>query len=367
MIQIKKLSVLFLTLIFLFPGCAYHHGIARLPKEPLYDQAIMFGNIQYLPLLKFCSYYDLDWDWDLVAQKIKIHKDGNALILRPNSGLALLNDKTIKLEYPIEYRNGSAYISAESAAFISGVFKAAKQLLPAIKRYGIRTVVIDPGHGGKDPGAVSRYGTREKDIVLDVSKRLKRYLEESGVKVIMTRGKDVFIPLYKRAEIANKINADLFISVHANAARYSRTKGFEVFYLSEATDDKARALAAAENASLEFEEGELAGGKNFSTKTTLWDLQLKESRRESKVLAYYICNMTSDNMSMSKRGVKGANFAVLKKAVMPAVLIEVGFLTNRREESKLKKRPFREKIARSVSSSILAYKEEYERTNGFSK
>ncbi|MCQ9207522.1 MAG: N-acetylmuramoyl-L-alanine amidase [Omnitrophica bacterium] len=368
MVQIRRYITLFLVAAFLLSGCAYHADILKLPQEPLYNQTVMFNNVQYLPLLRFCSYYNLDWDWDLVSQKIKLEKGKDIVILRPNSRLALLNDKPIKLEHLVAYRDGAAYISAESAAFLAReVFAAEKRAVPVSKHYGIKTIVIDPGHGGKDFGAVGKYKTREKNIVLDVSKRLKKHLKRKNLNIILTREKDVFVSLKGRARLANSKGADLFISVHANASRFSRARGFEVFYLSEATDDKARAMAAAENESLKFENDEIAESEDLSTATTIWDLKLKDNRRESKGLAYYIYNITSDRMRMKKRGVKGANFAVLRGARMPAVLVELGFLTNSREASKLKKSYYREQIAEAISRSILAYKREYEKNNGFSR
>lgn len=366
----KKIIVLTLTIGLLFSGCTYHHEIVRLPEAPLYNQTVMFNNVQYLPLLKFCDYYDLDWNWDLVAQRIEVKRGDNLLVLRPDSDIALLNNKPLRLDYPIEYKNGAAYIPAKTAAFLTkDIFGLKEKPIPVKKWHEIRTIVIDPGHGGKDPGAISRYGTREKDIVLDVSKRLKKYLERSGLRVYLTRERDVFIPLNKRPAFANNKSADLFISVHANAFRRSRVRGFEVFHLSEATDDNARAAAAAENASLKFEEGTTTqkSGGSISRDPTLWDMTLTENRRQSKELAYYICNIAADKLSLKNRGVKGARFAVLKGAQMPAVLVEVGFLTNRREESKLKSSSFRERIASAISRSILGYKREYDRTNGFSQ
>lgn len=364
----KKLLALVCALL-LFAGCTYHAGFVKMPEGPLYSQAVVLNNVQYLPLLKFCDYYNLDYSWDLPAQRIELKKGGKAVVLRPDSSFALVDGEAITLNHPIEYRNGAAYIPARSAAFITQeIFGLEIPAVPAKEGYRIRTVVIDPGHGGKDPGAISRYGTKEKDIVLDVSKRLKKYLEKNGLTVYLTRDKDIFIPLYKRARIADSKNADFFISVHANAARHSRARGFEVYYLSEATDDNARAMEAAENASLKFEEKNANNGKNaLYQNPTACDLVLSENRRQSKALAYYICNMTSDSLGMKKRGVKGARFAVLKGAMVPAVLVEVGFLTNRREESKLKRASFREKIAGAISRSIAAYKREYEQTDGFSR
>jgi N-acetylmuramoyl-L-alanine amidase len=367
MIRIKRPALLLLAVSLLLFGCAYH-GIARLPEDPLYNQTVMFNNVRYLPLLRFCAYYDLEWDWDLVSQKIEIEKGANSLVLRPNSRLALLNDRAIRLDRRVEYKNGAAYISVKSASIIArDILKVERPAISPVAHYQIKTVVIDPGHGGKDPGAIGKYGTREKDIVLDVSRRLKRYLEKNGVTVILTRDKDKFISLGRRVSFANRRGADLFISVHANAHRYSGVKGFEVFYLSEATDDKARAMAAAENEAVKFEKGEIAAKNDFSTATTVWAMELKENRRESRQLGYYICNITSEEMGMKKLGVKGANFAVLRGTRMPAVVIEVGFLSNRREEAKLKKGNFRERIARAISRSVLAYKQEYEKTNGFSQ
>lgn len=368
MAEIRRYTALFLVAAFLLSGCAYHADILKLPEEPLYNQTVMFNNVQYLPLLRFCSYYNLDWDWDLVSQKIKLEKGEDTVILRPDSRLALLNDKPIKLEHLVAYKEGAAYISAESAAFLAKeIFAPEKRAVLVPKYYGIKTIVIDPGHGGKDFGAVGKYKIREKDIVLDVAKELKKHLKKSGLDIILTREKDVFVSLNDRAKFANDKGADLFISVHANASRYSRVGGLEVFYLSEATDDKARAMAAAENESLKFENGEVVKIEDLSTVTTVWDLRLKDNRRESKGLAYYICNTTSDRMSVKKRGVKGANFAVLRGARMPAVLVEVGFLTNTKEASKLKKSSYREQIAEAIAQSILAYRREYEENNGFSR
>ncbi len=365
--QFKKITLILLIAAFTLTGCAYHAEIIRTPNIPLYNQTVMFGNVQYIPLLRFCNYYSLDWDWDLVSQKINIKKGPKALTLRTNSRDAILNGKLVTLSYPIEYKNGAAYIPTKTATFLAEkIFELGAVPVAAKKIYEIRRVVIDPGHGGKDPGAIGKYGTREKDVVLDVSKRIKRDLERQGMTVFLTRDRDVFISLSKRSAFAKKKNADLFISVHANSARQSRAKGFEVFYLSEATDDNARALAAAENKALKFEEISPDDGGN-SNNPTLWDLVLSENRRQSKELAYYICNNTSDKLYMKKRGVKGAQFAVLKGANMPAVLIEVGFLSNRREESNLKTISFRKKLADAISSSIISYKRQYERTNGFSR
>ena len=364
----KTISLLIITAI-LFAGCAYYPEIVKAPDTALYNQTVIFNNAQYVPLLRFCNYYNLVWDWDLVSGRIEVKRGKNTLILRPDSTLALANGKAIEFDYPIEYKDGAAYVPVKTALYISEKVLGLKERpAPAVGRYTINTIVIDPGHGGrKDIGAKGKYGAKEKHIVLDISKRLKKYLEKNGLKVILTRSRDVAVPLYKRAAIANENNADFFISVHANGSRHRSASGFEVFYVSEATDDKARALAALENKSLNFENGEISKKRDSSTKTTVWELKLTEARRQSRELAYYICNIVSDELGMRNRGVKGARFVVLKGALMPAVLVEVGFLTNRREESKLKSSSFRDSVAQAIARSILAYKKEYERTDGFSR
>lgn len=367
--NISKTIVIILTAACTLFGCAYHAEIVTLPDSPLYNQTALFNNVRYVPVLRYCDYYNLDWKWDLVAQRIEINKGTTTVTLRPGSAVALVNGRAIELDYPVEYSEGAAYLPSQSAVFISEeIFGLKEKPAPIGRLHEIQTVVIDPGHGGKDPGAVNRYGIREKDIVLDISRRLGKHLASNGIRVLFTREKDTFIPLQKRAAFANEKKADLFISIHANASKYSRAKGFEVYYLSEATDDGARALAAAENASLDLEkEMTRQNAASPHSSQTVWDLILSEHRRESRELAYYMCNITSDSLGLKKRGVKSARFVVLKGAIMPAVLVEVGFLTNRREGSQLNKGQYREDIAKAIARSVLAYKKEYDRTNGFTQ
>ena len=366
----RKIFPFILLSFFVISGCAPTRRYIRPVESPVYNEAVMINNTEYLPLLRFSNYYELDWGWDLVAQRIKLEKGKKNVILRTGSSLALVNGAERDLGCPVEYINGTAYIPLTSASYLTEkVFRLEEKRAAPIGKHRIKIVVIDPGHGGKDPGAVSRYGTREKNIVLDVSKRLKKYLEASGLKVYLTRNRDVFISLRKRPAFAERKKADLFISVHANAASGRRgraARGFEVFYLSDATNDTARAHAAAENASLKYEEA-VTDNKGSHKDPTLCDLILSENRKESKDLAKYMASVTAEKLSMRKRGAKGARFAVLKGASMPAVLVEVGFLTNKSEESRLKQSSFREKIAKAIAQSILVYKNEYERKDGFSQ
>ena len=189
-------------------------------------------------------------------------------------------------------------------------------------------------------------------------------MEDSGIKVIMTRESDIFVSLPKRVQIANRSGADLFVSVHINASRTRELKGFECYYLSNAADDNARALEAAENTPLEIAE-EAVLGSSKSLKTTLWDMVLTENRSESANLASRLCSAVENSQTVENRGVKSAKFYVLKGVRMPSVLVEVAYLSNRSEEMKLKDNAFLDKVADVLAKGILAYKREYEKTEGY--
>ena len=179
----------------------------------------------------------------------------------------------------------------------------------------------------------------------------------------MTRYKDRFISLGGRSRVANKQGGDLFISVHANASRSRSVSGFEAYYLSEATDDHARAIAAAENASLPDEVGEAVP---THTEAIIWDLLYTEHRAESTELAREICRGLADRrLSSRNRGVKSARFAVLKGARMPAVLVEVGFVSHPGEESRLGSASYRQRLAEGIRNGILGFRDRLEKQYAF--
>ncbi|HEX68362.1 MAG TPA: N-acetylmuramoyl-L-alanine amidase [bacterium] len=214
----------------------------------------------------------------------------------------------------------------------------------------IRKVVIDPGHGGKDPGAIGWGGIKEKDIVLKVALYLRNFLAQEGLEVYLTRRSDVFVPLKKRVEFANKIGADLFISIHCNSSLSRRACGFETYYLSEALDDHARAVARVENSVVKLE--------NPVEKwklTILEDLSLLEFRKESILLAQLLQEKLDACLPTPNRGVKSALFYVLKGVHAPAVLVEIGFISNPWEARMLRKSYFQREIARCISEGIVKF------------
>lgn len=223
----------------------------------------------------------------------------------------------------------------------------------------VKLVVLDPGHGGKDPGAIGPGGVLEKDVVLEVAKKAKALIESrSKIQVKLTREEDVFVPLRQRAKFANSIGANVFISIHANAAKRSAW-GFETYFLSEkASDDEARSLALMENNALKLEnelENELPPGIGSDIEAILFDMVQMEHIKESEALAVIIQEQLSLILDSPDRGVKQAPFAVLMGAAMPAVLVELGFVSSRREVKLLTDAEVQGRIATAIADSVFHF------------
>jgi len=225
----------------------------------------------------------------------------------------------------------------------------------------LRLIVLDAGHGGHDPGATGPSGLTEKEVVLDVAKRVARLVEEDlGVKVALTRSTDVFVPLRDRTNFANKQRADLFVSVHANAHPRALSEGVETYFLSsEASDSDARQVAAAENGVVQL-ESPASRAKGDLLKSILWDLAQSEFQQESSFMAETVQDSMTRSLNLVNRGVKQAGFYVLGGAAMPAILIEIGFMTNPKEEKKLATPAHRESVARAIYAGLSEYKRRYD-------
>jgi N-acetylmuramoyl-L-alanine amidase len=234
-----------------------------------------------------------------------------------------------------------------------GAREGREQLTP------LKTIVLDAGHGGHDTGATGPTGLMEKDLVLDVTRRVAKLVAaQLGMKVLLTRDSDNFVTLRDRTSYANKQHADLFVSIHANAHREAAADGVETYFLSsEATDSAARQVAALENGVVQLEQPTGRGaGQVDIVKAILWDLAQSEFQVESSRLAEVVHDSMTQTLRISNRGVKQAGFYVLGGAAMPAVLLEIGFVTNPREERKLKDTKYRDEIARAIVSGLAEYK-----------
>jgi N-acetylmuramoyl-L-alanine amidase len=213
-------------------------------------------------------------------------------------------------------------------------------------------VVIDPGHGGHDTGTIGPTGLMEKDLVLDVAKRLGALIAQRlGSEVIYTRTDDTFVPLEERTRLANDKKADLFLSIHANSSRTSRIGGPETFYLNFTTSADALEVAARENATSTTSIHEL---QDLVQKITLNE-KVQESRELANIVQHALYNGLPRNRSLRNRGVKKAPFVVLIGAQMPSVLAEIAFVSNPKDEALLKRPDYRQKIAEALLKGVSQY------------
>ncbi|BBN59507.1 hypothetical protein HVMH_1101 [Hydrogenovibrio marinus] len=216
-------------------------------------------------------------------------------------------------------------------------------------------VAIDPGHGGKDTGAIGVHGIYEKNVVLAMAKKLKKYIDDQpGMHAVLTRDRDVFIPLAKRVRLAHKMNADIFISIHADSFPDRSARGGSVYVLSTrgASSVMARILAKSENASLNDIK---LKGRDSDVAFVLSDLSREANIRASRKLARTVLGSMGRSVKLHKHSVQAANFAVLKSIDMPSMLIETAFVSNPSEARKLTNNHFQDQMARSIAMGVTKF------------
>ena len=221
----------------------------------------------------------------------------------------------------------------------------------------LATIVIDPGHGGEDPGAVGRLGSREKDITLTIARRLKALVDtEPEMRALLTRDADYYLPLHLRVEKARRVKADLFVSIHADAFVRPHARGSSVFALSErrATSEAARWLAKREN------DADLIGGVNLDVKDrylaqTLLDLSQTATIDHSLKLGASVLGELGQVNTLHKAQVEQASFAVLRAPDVPSILVETAFISNPEEERRLNDEDYQERLARAILGGIKRY------------
>ncbi len=225
----------------------------------------------------------------------------------------------------------------------------------------VQTVFIDVGHGGRDPGAIG-HGIVERDIVLDTALRLGKILKANGLKVVYSRTADVSVPLSARPTQANKAVADLFVSIHINANEDKRVQGFETYYLNFAKNTQAAQTAALENATSDRKLGDM--------QSLLANVMLNVRTTESSDLAgdvqhYTMSQLKNSGFSTKNGGTRSAPFHVLIGTNMPAILVELGYCSNKQEASYLKQAKYRQSLAQGIAQGIVAYKKRFEKSVHF--
>ncbi len=229
------------------------------------------------------------------------------------------------------------------------------------ERWQLDTVVIDPGHGGKDPGAVA-HGLHEKDVVLDIAHKLGDYVENRlGVNVVYTRKDDRFIPLEERGHMANEAGAKLFISLHANAARAQAAHGSSTYFLGPSKTEAAEKVMERENSVIKYEDNTERYNDYDEQALVRQTLTQSAYMRQSEQLASLVQTQFEERVQRKNRGVHQAGFYVLWSASMPSVLVELGFLTNPKEARYLNSDQGQTYLASAIFRAVRSYKVKYEK------
>lgn len=303
----------------------------------------------FIDINTFCKKHNFQYSLDTDNDKVKLFSKGREIFLFFNSLAGYFNGNVFYLEKAPLYSQGKIYLPLE----LEDIIISGGEISIPKAQFAIRTVVVDPGHGGRDPGAVSRRGCKEKDINLQVSKYLKEELEKKGFNVILTRSKDIYLTLEERVEIAKKHKADIFISIHANSNRSRSIKGTEVYYLSPSQfDSQKRAVSLAKTTNL----WEIS--LPLEVRTILWDLCLTKNYTLSVELSQVLFS-TFKNLGFNVKQPKKAAFYVLKNAYVPSILVEMGYLSNTYEEKTLRQKHYQKKIAQAVAIGAASLNKRY--------
>lgn len=351
--MIKKLYIFIFFIILLLSGCATIPTGENIATYSINGQT-------YYPLVSLCDLRGVSMRYDPIVRTAYLNKDNKSVNLRVGDGMILVNDKIMHLNYPVDLYQGTIAVPRQ---FKEQVFDllykpvVAGYRRPGLGKIRLNKVVIDAGHGGTDPGAIGRSGLREKDVNLDIAKRLSELLRAEGVATVLTRSTDRLIPLSTRVNLANKSGADLFISVHSNAARSRSLNGFEVYYVAPSVSDASRAALTARVASLNLKNATFASNSN-DLRTILWDMIYANSRAESIELSHTLCKIMDASIDANILGVKNARFQVLKGIRMPGILVEVGFVSNLNEERLLKTGSYRQKLAEGIVEGLRDYSQD---------
>ena len=317
--------------------------------------------------------FGLDCFWSHFKQKgvFIFGSRPDTLIATLGSEFVVFNGKTYELKSRAVFYTGDIFLPKEEffellaskgynlseGSEVNSEDSTEKKAFPVQKKFDFKRIIIDPGHGGKDPGAIGPSGTYEKDITLSIARKLEPILEKDGWEVYLTRDDDRFIPLSRRSEMANKLHGDIFISIHCNGSKRRTSEGFEVFFLSVAKTDEARAAEQLENSVLLLEDNPPADNLD-DLQFIITKMIQNEFLYESSELATCINEAIADELPhLSRRGVSQAGFYVLVGAFMPSVLVETAFISNPKEERLLKTSAFQTRIAESIAKGLRIFKQ----------
>ena len=359
-------------------------------------ELFIFDDIAYLSLEEFCISKNHKFNNYPEKDKIEFFINDNHITFSNNSSFVKINDKIYHMIKNVQLANNKFFIPLNSFVRIHSQFNSDnfianyndktilikpiaiisyedndseslvdKQLLNIIQNeenWKISTVIIDPGHGGKDPGAIGYHNIKEKHIVLDIAKELGGFLKKEmpELNIIYTRDKDKFLGLKNRTHLANKNQGHIFLSIHANSSSAKTARGYEIYLLQANSVDDAIDVALRENASIVFEDNP----DQYEQNQMIASLAEKTYLQESEKLAVFIQTAIKKELPKTRnRGIKQAGFHVLVGAAMPKVLIETGFLTNKSEAQLLNKSSYRSQFAYGIFKGVQSYIVSYNSQN----
>ncbi|MBF0571800.1 MAG: N-acetylmuramoyl-L-alanine amidase [Candidatus Omnitrophica bacterium] len=313
-----------------------------------------------IPLADVCDRYHVTWQWDGVTQVVLMEYKGNTSKALVGSSTVLIGKQQIILSAPLRREKSTIYVPQDFEAKVLAPFGVpiGGGLSSIVSSSRVHTIVIDAGHGGKDRGTIAPFGIDEKEIVLDIAKRLRQLLESAGIKVIMTRDSDNFIPLPERTIIASHSGADLFVSIHVNSNHDHSVEGLLVYYLDSISRKDLIEEQRKENAHIYLKS--LSANDSTILQAIVADMMDTLKAPQSLKLAKLIVREARDRSGIKVRGdgIRFCRFFVVRNTLMPAVLVETGFLSNRQEHNKLISSLYRQKLAEVIARGVLDYANE---------
>jgi|GEM_PF-61684 len=404
-IRAASAHLLAMALLLSMPARAAFTFVAAAGSAAGSVPSVRLAQGEHISIPHLCERLGMHWEWDWDTEKLTCSGPAVRIVFTQDNTFYTVNDSLFQMPLPPMRVGGNLYCAAcvvrqafaaagveveidedareiragkASAAGVSAAVSSVgdstpaqpkKNNAPAVAKraaaQAFRTIVIDPGHGGRDPGAIGPGGTMEKDVVLAIALKLRDLLKkEQSLEVFLTRETDVFVPLVKRTEFANKKNADIFISIHANSIQGSQNKrtqvkGFKIYFLSQAKNEEDKLVAMMENAVTEL-EGE--GAKGDYLQNILVDMANNEYMAESENMSIMLAESFRGHVqeiTSLHEGVGQAPFWVLNGAFMPSVLIETAFISNPAEEKLLGDGRFQRRIAAAICSAVIRFKEKY--------
>jgi len=313
-----------------------------------------------IPLQEVCNRYHVSWQWDGVTQVVLMEYRGNISKALVGSATVLIGQQQIILSAPLRRENSTIYVPEDFETKVLAPFGVPVMGLSPIESSSrVHVVVVDAGHGGKDRGTMSSSGGMdEKEIVLDVAKRLEMLLESAGIKVVMTRDTDDFISLPERTVIASRSGADLFISIHVNSNQDHAVNGLLVYYLESISRKSLYEEQRKENARIFLQS--IGANDSPTLQGIVTDMMDTVKTSQSQRLAKSIVREAREEPGVKVRGdgLRLCRFFVVRNTLVPAVLVETGFISNRQEHSKLTSPIYRQKMAEIIARGVLDYANE---------